>query len=250
MPEKVLPVSKAASAEEVARLALRWASLSMSISRGQKFSAHSRQIVDLGLTFPMVIALHVIAFDGTQTMTTLVDHLALSTSATSHLIQRLVELGLVERRDHQDDRRQKVVVLTDTGRSFVTTMVNSRFAEMHDSIRPLSATTRQRLHDALVDVVAELSHHAKVDRASLAADSPCNSVARGAVAVETNTVAGASDDARARETVGDCSGARPIGVDDDQDFKTARHSIVECVVVGGVAGHPSPNNQRNKKDRS
>jgi len=109
---------------------------------------------------PMFVALNVIAFDGRQTMTSLVEQIALSTSATSHMIQRLVELGLVERRDNPDDRRQKVLALTDDGGALVGAMMRSRFAELKDSVAPLSAATRTRLHAVMCDVVSELSLHA------------------------------------------------------------------------------------------
>jgi DNA-binding MarR family transcriptional regulator len=136
---------------------MSWMTVSLRLSQGRNFSRNLRSISDLGLTMPMMAALHVIAFDGQQTMTTLVDHLGLSTSATSHLLQRLVELGLCERTDSPTDRRQKLIVLTQAGREFVADMTRSRFDELQASVDPLSPATRTALFEVLGQVVSELS---------------------------------------------------------------------------------------------
>ena len=174
MLKKVPPIEEMPTVDEIAQLVMRWTSISMSLSRGKHFAQNLRQISDLGLTMPMFVALNVIALDGRQTMTSLVEQLALSTSATSHMIQRLVELGLVERRDNPDDRRQKVLALTTAGGALVGAMMRSRFAELKDSVAPLSASTRTRLHKVMCDVVSELSlhmHEAKTAREN--ATAPC-----------------------------------------------------------------------------
>ncbi len=136
---------------------MSWMTVSMRLSQGRNFSRHLRSINDLGLTMPMLAALHVIAFDGKQTMTTLLDHLGLSTSATSHLLQRLVELGLCVRTDSPADRRQKVIALTQAGAAFVGDITRSRFEELQASVDPLSPSTRTALFDVLGTVVSELS---------------------------------------------------------------------------------------------
>lgn len=172
MSRKVPKSEAPPTVEEIAQLMMSWTSISMSLSKGRNFSQNLRQISDLGLTMPMFVALNVVAFNGKQTMTSLVEHLALSTSATSHMIQRLVELGLIERRDNPDDRRQKVLVLSDEGGALVGAMMRSRFAELKDSVAPLSASTRMRLHAVMCDVVSELSLHAHDMKAGRAAGCP------------------------------------------------------------------------------
>ncbi len=158
MSRKVPPVeAEAPSAADVAKLMMSWMTVSMRLSQGRNFSRHLRSISDLGLTMPMMAALHVIAFDGKQTMTTLVDHLGLSTSATSHLLQRLVDLGLCERTDSPADRRQKLIALTQAGTAFVGDITRSRFEELQASVDPLSPSTRKALFDVLGQVVSELS---------------------------------------------------------------------------------------------
>ncbi len=158
MNRKIQPVeAEAPSAADLAKLMMSWMTVAMRLSQGRNFSRNLRSISDLGLTMPMMAALHVIAFDGTKTMTMLVDHLGLSTSATSHLLQRLVELGLCERTDSPADRRQKLIALTQAGTDFVAEITRSRFEELQASVDPLSPSTRTALFDVLGHVVSELS---------------------------------------------------------------------------------------------
>ncbi len=51
------------------------------------------------------------------TLTALADHLGLTASSTSTLVEGLVEKGLVERRDCPEDRRRLSLQLTDAGRA-------------------------------------------------------------------------------------------------------------------------------------
>ncbi|HEY1100325.1 MAG TPA: MarR family transcriptional regulator [Myxococcota bacterium] len=251
------------TAEEVTRLALSWLTLSMSLSRGRSQARQLRQINELGLTFPMIITLNVIAFEGRQTMTTLLDHLSLSTSATSHLIQRLVELGLVERRDNPDDRRQKIIALTNRGTAFVGEMMAGRFAEMRESIAPLSSSTKQALFDVMGTVVSELSQHLHERR--MTASSPAASTSSlddiaaeiaDAAAEAGDAIADAGDviaDSAAR--VGDviADSAARMG---DAIADKVEHAISAGMqrVVERVTGRPTsprpPKPPRNTKDQT
>ena len=110
----------------------------------------------LNLTTAMVVVLHIVAFEGGQTMTVLSARTGLSTSAVSHLLQRLVELGLIERHDDARDRRAKRVALSAAGSDLVKTITRQRLEELHSSVVLLTPATRARLQGALVDVIAEL----------------------------------------------------------------------------------------------
>ncbi len=217
------------STDEVARLLMSWTSLSMALSRGRNFAQNLREISDLGLTMPMFVALNVIALDERQTMTSLVEQLSLSTSATSHMIQRLVELGLVERRDDPDDRRQKVLALTGAGSDLVGSMMRSRFAELKDSAAPLSSTTRKRLHAVMSDVVSELSLHLGGMRAGRTAESPCGFV--------DNIVAAAVDTGDAVADAGDVIAAGAARMGDAIAHGAARvGDAIADKVAGGLSG--------------
>src|SRR5688572_5453335 len=87
-----------------------------------------------GLTIPQISAMYVLTFEGPTSVTTLTERLDLSLSATSHLVQRLVEAGLVRREEHSEDRRQKVLTLTPAGRRFVEQMMKARLTEFRASV--------------------------------------------------------------------------------------------------------------------
>src|SRR5207248_2564535 len=90
----------------------------------------------------------------------LTEALGLSLSATSHLVQRLVEQELVTRVEDEADRRQKVIALTPAGKKMVEKMMQNRLDEMRASVRHLSDTVRSELVPVLKHVVEELSHTA------------------------------------------------------------------------------------------
>jgi DNA-binding MarR family transcriptional regulator len=143
------------SVDEIARLIMSWMGLSMKLQRGR--GEGIRQLADVGMTLQQIAALHVLRYEGALSVTTLTERLGLSLSATSHLVQRLVEQGLVTRIEDASDRRQKVIELTPAGKKMVEKMMQSRLDELRTSVRHLSDTVRSELAPVLRHVVDELS---------------------------------------------------------------------------------------------
>lgn len=135
---------------------MRWIAASMRRANDRGGPSSLRRLADQGMTFSNMGAMHILAWEGERTMTQLAEKLGLSTSAASTLIQRLVDAGHVERRDNPEDRRQKGLALTQQGRDLMNEVTRDRFAELRQSIEPLSAPTRRRLHDVLQDIIEEL----------------------------------------------------------------------------------------------
>jgi DNA-binding MarR family transcriptional regulator len=152
----------ASSVDDVAVLLLRWMSASMRRSGGMGVSGSHRVMSRHGTTLPMMVALHVLAFEGAQTMSRVAASLGLSASATSHLLQRLVELGFVQRDEDPADRRQRLFAITPGGSAAVDELMQARLAELAASVTPLSLATRDRLGLVLRDVVAELADEGAV----------------------------------------------------------------------------------------
>lgn len=147
--------------DEVAGLLLRWMSASMRSSQPTGMAESLRLLGELGATMPMTVALHVLAFAGPQTMTQLSEQLGLSPSATSHLLQRLVELDLAHREDDPDDRRRRLLAVTPRGRRAVDELMAARLAELRASLAPLSSATLSKLRGALVAVLDDLAGAAR-----------------------------------------------------------------------------------------
>lgn len=138
---------------ETTRLLMAWIGLSMRINRGNEAV---RSMADLGLTMPQIAALHALMFEGPRSVTDLGTDLGLSMSATSSLVQRLVEQGLVSRTEDLADRRQKRVELTAAGRKLVERMLKARQRELRASLEHISADLRAELQRTMRRIVEEL----------------------------------------------------------------------------------------------
>lgn len=95
------------------------------------------------------------------------DHLNISLAATSHLVDRLVGHGLVERAEDLNDRRHKQVTLTATGRALVVEIEQARDAELTNRLMTLPPSLLAsliepltELRDCWQDEGVEVSDHA------------------------------------------------------------------------------------------
>lgn len=140
--------------DELARLIASWVTFSMRMTRRND---GIKAMADLGLTFPQIGALHILTFEGAMAVSTLTDKLGLSLSATSHLVQRLVEAELVTRVEHESDRRQKVVSLSEKGRTLVGEMMKARLKEFRSSVEHVKPELRHELKDLLHRIVDDLA---------------------------------------------------------------------------------------------
>lgn len=113
-------------------------------------------IHEAGLTMPQLIALMLLHHEGQLPITTLSQRLGLSLSATSAMVQRLVELGLVARTEDPSDRRQKQVALTPDGLTFVDKVTAERTAAIARGIGTLPPELRKQFLDVLASVVEHL----------------------------------------------------------------------------------------------
>lgn len=145
--------SPAGDLDETTRLLMGWIGLSMRINRGNEAV---RSMADLGLTMPQIAALHALMFEGPRSVTDLGADLGHSMSATSSLVQRLVEQGLVSRTEDPVDRRQKRVELTAAGRKLVERMLKARQKEVRAGLEHLSVDLRAELQRIMRRIVEEL----------------------------------------------------------------------------------------------
>jgi len=75
-------------------------------------------------------------------------------SAIVGLVDDLEKLGFAERRPSPEDRRSRIVVLTETGRAFLRDTDEAGLRVTNDLLEPLDAAERDTLH-ALLQKVAE-----------------------------------------------------------------------------------------------
>jgi len=93
----------------------------------------------------------------------LAEQLGRSPSATSRLVEGLVQRGYLERIEEVADRRQRVLTLTDEGQAMVASVDRDRADQFLAVVRPMPMAER-----ALVAMgVAALANHAVTRRGGL-----------------------------------------------------------------------------------
>jgi DNA-binding MarR family transcriptional regulator len=131
---------------------LRWAAHSV----GKTSTSLLQRLHADGITVAQMMAMHTLHLEGAATMSFLARRLQLSLSATSSLVQKLVDGGLVTRKEHDTDRRNKVVALSPAGRAHVATLHRLRATDIQAAIKPLTKDTQDLLREALLAVLREV----------------------------------------------------------------------------------------------
>jgi DNA-binding MarR family transcriptional regulator len=108
-----------------------------------------------GLTMPQIVVLYALR-RADATVSGLAERLRMSLPATSQLVDRLVEAGLVDRSEHAADRRVRHVSIRPGGLRFLERLGEMRLREIADALRSLSQESRALLAAALAQVVVEL----------------------------------------------------------------------------------------------
>jgi MarR family transcriptional regulator, organic hydroperoxide resistance regulator len=108
------------------------------------------------LSMPQLGALHYLRAEGSQSVSHIARHLNLSLTATSHLVERLVGKGLVERAEDETDRRQKRVTLSPVGWALLEGVHSRATASLMSLLAGVSADKRLALERAVAAVVADL----------------------------------------------------------------------------------------------
>jgi DNA-binding MarR family transcriptional regulator len=99
-----------------------WTEAFMSTSMGTFLQFAKEQ----GLSVPQIGALFHVNSRGTCGVTDIGDDLGVTSAAASQMLERLVQNGLVERREDPEDRRAKRIVLTERGHQVVRGSMEAR----------------------------------------------------------------------------------------------------------------------------
>jgi DNA-binding MarR family transcriptional regulator len=120
-------------------------------------------LLDLNLTMQQTKALLVLSLhDNALPGRALAHHLSVSLATLTGIVDRLVTQGLVTRREDADDRRVRLVELTERGRDLVESVRDSGLEQMRRLLRRLDDETLaamelvlRRLRDAAEEEAAE-----------------------------------------------------------------------------------------------
>jgi DNA-binding MarR family transcriptional regulator len=114
-------------------------------------------INDAGLTMSQFVALHILAQEGGLSVGTVAERLRLSPAATSSLLDRLVQAGLIARTEAPEDRRQKRLAITPKGSALITGVNAERMHEVAALLGRLSPRVRLQFAQVLVRVIEEMA---------------------------------------------------------------------------------------------
>ena len=108
MPHHVRDLKPASLGRRLADTMHKLQTLQLSLQQDDAFAVMSQS----GLTIAQLVALHVLTQHGVRTVGGIAACVKLSPAATSHLVDRLVQRGLVLRLESPVDRRQKQVSIS------------------------------------------------------------------------------------------------------------------------------------------
>ncbi len=100
--------------------------------------------------------------EGELSIKQIAELLGRSVSATSRLIDQLVERGLVSRHEDEQDRRMKRVAITEQGRTFIATLERRR-AEVQLVVMEHLSLEEQAVVAQAMALLAEASQRRKHD---------------------------------------------------------------------------------------
>ncbi|MDN5759016.1 MAG: MarR family winged helix-turn-helix transcriptional regulator [Tomitella sp.] len=106
--------------------------------------------VDLELTLTQLRVIFMLAMrDEEVPINEVADHLKISVATAGRTVERLMGVGIVDRREDPDDRRSKLVSLTDEGRSLADTQREQMREQIRSFNRVLPTDVAEELQAAL-----------------------------------------------------------------------------------------------------
>ena len=131
--------------QEFVQVIRRWAEVFM-----QRSMRDFREFMEeTGLTFPQTSVLMRLRYGGACSVSDLAKKMSISNAAASQLVDRLVQMGHVERREDPHDRRAKILTLTETGQTLVERGINMRVGWLKDLAAALTEEERTHVISAL-----------------------------------------------------------------------------------------------------
>ena len=125
------------------------------------YSAIARHAREAGLSLPQIKALSYIFHRGPSGVRDVADGLGISMATASESLDRLVELGLLERATDPIDRRRAIVSLTPRAEGLLTEVVEVRRRQVRAALGRLAPPERPVLLRALRALVEALRDDAE-----------------------------------------------------------------------------------------
>ena len=140
------------SSESISQIIKTMRALQTGVS--DRVMGHFISILDLDFTLPQFMVLYYLSLHREQSLT--VSRLAaiinLSQPATSQLIDRLLQRGLLIRRENPEDRRQKLISINEEGLTLIERVEARRGEKMRQLFSEIPESDLERLQRALDDM--------------------------------------------------------------------------------------------------
>jgi len=129
-----------------------WLTLMSEASLGEDLAI----LAETGLTLPQVLTLYELHDHGPRCVSSVAEVLHLSQPATSQLVDRLVQEGLVDRAEDPRDRRRKRLAITARGGRLVTRLIDAKSRSLDHAANRLTPQARADLAAAISEAVRQL----------------------------------------------------------------------------------------------
>jgi DNA-binding MarR family transcriptional regulator len=116
-----------------------------------------RMVAELDSSFSQVKMLFLLEDGGEHSVKDIAQHLGLSLPAASRAVDGLIQRGYVSRRESAEDRRSRLVALTDEGRAVVDRVLRARLQTLEQFAAELTPQERDRLYNALLPIVERIA---------------------------------------------------------------------------------------------
>ena len=108
-----------------------------------------------GLSRSMIGTLFHLSHRDHAGVTDLGEHLGVSSAAASQMLEHLVEEGLIQRTEDPDDRRMKMITLTEKGSRVIKESVSARLGWVEELTTKFSEKEKELITSALELIIAK-----------------------------------------------------------------------------------------------
>ncbi len=137
----------------------------MDIAMQHSLHERSRLAKESGLSMHQLGILMQIHFRGNCGISEISNRFDITNAAASQLVDKLVQSGLIQREEDPQDRRAKLLNITEKGKKMIQQGTERRYRWVEDLAQKLSAEERERVIEALnimtraaQDLVTETVH--------------------------------------------------------------------------------------------
>ncbi|WP_111512667.1 MarR family winged helix-turn-helix transcriptional regulator [Mycobacterium kyogaense] len=130
-------------------------------------TAASIMTVDDVVTVPQVRVMMMIATRGAMNLASVAEGLQVNPSNASRIVDRLIKIGLLDRRQDSVDRRNISLTLTGEGQALIGKVIRHRRAAIRRALREMSPERRELLATVLEEFAAAAGEPAQEYRRML-----------------------------------------------------------------------------------